>query len=188
MAIDLQQREADVVAGGGSLASELLHFSHAPLYSVNAAAQIAEPDTKPEGLWVSVGPSWLEWCRAESFALDRFEHVTRIVLADDARILRVAGPLELDDFNHEFRGPSRGYPHETDRDIEWARVAERYDGIVIAPYVWERRLSMNHDGEHYNWYYGWDVASGCIWHPRAIASLDCVATPSEPSPFKGPNE
>jgi len=36
-------------------------------------------------------------------------------------------------------------------------VSKEYDGIEIAPYQWDARLSLI-------WYYGWDVASGCIWN------------------------
>ena len=49
--------------------------------------------------------------------------------------------------------------------IDWPKVAERYDGIIIAPYQWSRRL----DGPM--WYYGWDCASGCVWRARAVLEL-----------------
>lgn len=40
-------------------------------------------------------------------------------------------------------------------------VAKDYDGIEIAPY----QESLRYDLE---WYYGWDVASGCIWNFEGI--------------------
>lgn len=49
--------------------------------------------------------------------------------------------------------------------INWPMVADRYQGIVIAPYLWSRRM----DGGL--WYYGWDCASGCIWDAAAVASV-----------------
>lgn len=156
------------VAVSGGLSGELLHFSERRLWTVNAVEQGVEPDVKPEGLWLSVGLAWPEWCHAESFALDRFTAVTRVVLADDAKILRLDSAAGLDRFTMDY-GHQRRYGSYADWNIDWRRVAEQYDGIVIAPYVWERRHNrLTH------WYYGWDVASGCIWHPRAVASLNCV--------------
>jgi len=53
-------------------------------------------------------------------------------------------------------------------NINWPAVAEKYDGIIIAPYIWQRRLSDNPD--HF-WYYGWDCASGCIWNTEVIEEI-----------------
>jgi hypothetical protein len=48
--------------------------------------------------------------------------------------------------------------------IDWLRVAQKSAGIIIAPYIWERRL-------HLPWYYGWDCASGCVWDAAAVLSV-----------------
>lgn len=50
--------------------------------------------------------------------------------------------------------------------IDWRRVAESYQGIVIAPYVWARRHHLAS-----GWYYAWDCASGCIWDSAAVAAI-----------------
>ncbi len=47
--------------------------------------------------------------------------------------------------------------------LEWDKVKDKYQGIIIAPYQWECRLALETC-----WYYGWDCASGCIW------DLDCI--------------
>lgn len=52
--------------------------------------------------------------------------------------------------------------------IRWHELTRKYHGIVITPYIWEERLG------DLMWYYGWDCASGCIWNPRAIASISVV--------------
>ena len=44
--------------------------------------------------------------------------------------------------------------------IDWRKVAKKYDGIEINPMIYELRMMA------LSWYYGWDVASGCIWKPR----------------------
>jgi hypothetical protein len=58
-----------------------------------------------------------------------------------------------------------------DRSINWAGVAKDYQGVIIAPFVWDRRL---HDA--YSWYYTWDCASGCIWDAAAIERVEPLFT------------
>jgi hypothetical protein len=36
-------------------------------------------------------------------------------------------------------------------------LTDKYDGIEINPYQFEARYQ-------YLWYYGWDIASGCVWN------------------------
>lgn len=136
----------------------------------DAVAQEREPDTKPRGLWVSVGDGedgWRAWCEAESFGLKRFQWVSEITFTDAANILWLSGADEIDRFHAEYvkgrdyeRKPGWRWPP---RGIDWAGVAMKYDGIVIAPYVWERRHC-----ETAGWYYSWDCASGCIWNPAIL--------------------
>jgi hypothetical protein len=52
--------------------------------------------------------------------------------------------------------------------INWPKVAQDYSGIEICPYQWKFRLN-------YMWYYGWDVASGCIWNQNALNSTNVIA-------------
>lgn len=124
---------------------------------------------KPAGLWVSVPgeDDWPSWCRAEDFGIDRLavEHV--VVLTADARILHLSSCAAIDEFTAEYGINNLTFgPH----GIDWARVSESYQGIVIAPYQWERRSSM----AGAPWYWGWDCASGCIWDMAAIESLTVV--------------
>ena len=41
--------------------------------------------------------------------------------------------------------------------IDWEAALADWDGELIAPYMWSRRLE-------YMWYYGWDCASGGTWN------------------------
>lgn len=153
---------------------KLIHYSVEPLAAVHSIpldAQSAHRNGlhKPRGLWVSVGDDWKEWCEGERFGLDRLAHATEIVLRPDANVLRLASAYEIDLFHadysvvvHRFSG-SLG----TLSAIEWPKVAAKYQGIIIAPYVYARRL----DGAASHWYYGWDCASGCLWDADAVADL-----------------
>ena len=111
---------------------------------------------KPHGLWFSVdGDDDLPaWCRCKDFALERLRVRTPIVLTDQTRILHVATTAMLDAFTATYLDPG---PYGW---INWPRVAEQYDGIIIAPYQWCRRNT--------SWYYGWDCASGCVWHLQGV--------------------
>ena len=139
---------------------------------------------KPEGLWVSVAGEdswdWPAWCRSESFCLSSLDHVAEVNLVDDANILHVDTPEGLDLFHHAYAVDDEllrtGVPSRrlwaTDEkrywSLDWPTVAAKYDGVIIAPYHYSRRL----DGPM--WYYGWDCASGVIWNLDAVASVEVI--------------
>jgi hypothetical protein len=152
--------------------NDLLHFSAKPLGRIRSASQYPFPDRKPKGLWVSVGEAWPEWCVAESFGVSRLAHVTRIELASAATILRLTDASDLIAFTDQYGELPEylraGTTLAPDYSIAWRKVAADFDGIVIAPYVWSQRHALH-------WYYGWDVASGCIWNAKAIARKQSIA-------------
>lgn len=122
---------------------------------------------KPRGFWVSVkgADDWPTWCREEGFALDRqVEHTVRV--APTARILHLETIAALVDFTETYGVQPTVVGLGT--SIHWEQVATEFDGIIIAPYQWPCRMSLD-------WYYGWDVASGCIWNLAAIESVDLLA-------------
>lgn len=146
----------------------LLHYSQTPLIAVRSTAQLPSAQHKPRGLWVSIEGEndWRSWCEGESFNLSGLDHTAEIRLRGDARILHIAGASALDAFTAEY-----GDSHEKQwrRAILWRNVAERYHGIIIAPYIWSRRLA-----EGCGWYYGWDCASGCIWDAASVEHVEAL--------------
>ena len=152
--------------------SRLIHYSNKPLKKVWSVEQEDPTSTsftrKPEGLWVSVEgeDDWHEWCTSEEFRVELLACATEVVLKPDAKILRLSTASQLDQLESEY-----GVPDEVLKSsrisyvsIQWERVAEKYQGIIIAPYMWSCRLDMM-------WYYAWDCASGCIWDADAVAEL-----------------
>jgi hypothetical protein len=130
---------------------------------------------KPSGLWFSVDGDWERWCDENEFALDKRLCVYAVEYQPE-RVLPVIGAGAIDAVTARYA--VRGSRYE----INWKYLASDYAGIVIEPYVWERRL----DGDS-GWYYGWDCASGCIWdlsvitkfelmdiHPAVIAAIQGV--------------
>ena len=146
----------------------LIHYSRGPLGEIRDRSREQRPGPKPRGLWVSVedGWGWRDWCEAEEYGDISRARRYRIRLAADAEVLWLRGASDIDRFHAEYaeRWEAKFYLWE----IRWPEVAERWDGIIIAPYVWERRLGS----EASTWYYPWDCSSGCIWKPRAIAGVE----------------
>ena len=143
----------------------LLHYQATPITEPIRSAKQDAGGMKPSGLWVSVEgeDDWPSWCKAEDFCVENLAFCHEVTLRESADILWLSDAAGVDDFGGRFgvAGPF-GYG----RWIEWGRVARAYSGLIIAPYVWSRRLA-----ENANWYYGWDCASGCIWDADAIASV-----------------
>lgn len=155
----------------------LIHFSAIPCVALHSVAQADEPSFKPQGFWVSDesrDDGWAWWCRDTEFQLDALACATRVVLAPSARVCwltTAAGILRFtDDFGAwpTYMDPfpwrvKQGYA------IDWAAVAKDYQGIIITPYQWTRRLDPLTC-----WYYGWDCASGCLWDAAAVAALEVL--------------
>jgi hypothetical protein len=137
-----------------------------PPTAVLPATQLSVPGWKPRGFWYEVDGDWRRWCEAAGTGWCDDRPVLGVQPGDE-RILTLRSAYAIDKFTTEYGGPpdyDLGTGRARDRhgwSIDWARVAESYDGIEIAPYCWPRRMT-------YLWYYGWDCASGCIWTPRGV--------------------
>lgn len=166
---------------------DLIHYSYEPLADIRSETQRPSLGAttwskfdKPDGLWVSVlgRHDWASWCRSEGFRATRRQAASRIHLRADAKVLRLSGADDLDAFTERYaRDVQWGSRTWIDKVIPWDRVAEDWQGIIIAPYVWSRRL---HDRTE--WYYGWDCASGCIWGAQAISEVELLRAAAPPPP------
>ncbi len=147
----------------------LTHYSHEHVSKVlPAEPQASYPAPKPHGFWVSVDEGergWAEWCRSEEYRLGALSHVHDVKLRRDANVLVLSSAYDLDEFTAGFAVQTQDFFAST--YILWHRVAALYSGIIIAPYIWARRL----DGRASGWYYGWDCASGCIWDASVVESI-----------------
>ena len=134
-----------------------LHITHTAELEPKQVTQDNERP-KPRGLWYGVGFEWLDFTTSdftsfykedENISVFEFE-------VNGINLLRIKSYDELVAFDEEYSLGNTRY-----RNPDWVRLAKKYDGIEIAPYIYEGRHSMF-------WYYGWDVASGCIWNPRSL--------------------
>lgn len=126
---------------------------------------------KPNGFWVSVeGESdWKSWCEGESFELQNLVVSYEVKLKKDDKILYLKTASDILSFTKKYPYIRDQWDNPEGRricgsyEIDWLKVKENYQGIIIAPYQWDCRLSTK-----CSWYYGWDCASGVIW------DLDCI--------------
>lgn len=126
---------------------------------------------KPRGLWVSVEGKydWKCWCEAEGFCLEDLNVSYEVKLKKNAKILHLGTPQEIIDLCNLFPYLRPQWDDPVGRricrsyEVNWPKLAQEYQGIVIAPYQWDCRLA-----DECSWYYGWDCASGCIW------DIDCI--------------
>lgn len=147
----------------------LLHYGKEPFKFDPAHKYDGEPSGayKPHGLWLSVegDDDWKSWCEGENWRLDGLTHAYEVALKPDANVLVIDSLAKLDAFNTLY-GTPEVYPRYP--GISWEKVMAMHDGLIIAPYRWERR----HD---FMWYYGWDCASGVIWNLAAVESVSPIA-------------
>jgi hypothetical protein len=140
----------------------LIHYSCAARVPSHVREDRQRVGTKPLGLWVSVEgeDDWPSFCVREDFSVRSLACATEVVLARSANVLVLTNSDELLAFSREY-GVKGMY--RLQMKVDWPRVACAYDGIIIAPYIWECRLH-----EDAGWYYGWDCASGCLWRASTV--------------------
>lgn len=121
---------------------------------------------KPKGLWYSCNDEWKNWVMYEMPQWWESYNFKYNIQIDMSRMLIIRTEEELLAFEQEYI--STGSPFGPGfKVIDWSKVANNYTGIEICPYQQGARYSSD-------WYYGWDIASGCIWDPSAFVSVEEV--------------
>lgn len=148
------------------MTNAFIHYGDRPVTKLRPAKQGGRGEVlpyKPEGLWFSHGGTdgWRKWCEDADFGCGSV--ATEVVLCGNAKILRISSAEDLLAFDRAWCSEV-AIGKYTMRSPDWVRIAESYDGIIIDPYQWSMRFELR-------WYYGWDCASGIVWHPRAVESL-----------------
>lgn len=115
------------------------------LRAVEADDPIFSP-WKPGGFWWEVDGAWRARLRREGTSSQVFMHAVEL---GESNVLRLVNGADIRAFDARYRIPG---------GIDWARVAEHYDGVEIAPYRLPRLAPT--------WLWTWDCASGVLWQPR----------------------
>lgn len=158
----------------------LYHYSYSPIGTVAPIYYEQELNQKPEGFWVSCegiendpGLSWRNFwiremeyttCEGEENRYDNccdFKH--RIHLHNNINLLILNTVDKMEDFSYRYASQYNPYR------VDWPRISENYQGILIYPYFMSLRLEVD-----FCWYYGWDCASGCIWDTNAIQMIEFI--------------
>jgi hypothetical protein len=144
----------------------LVHYSATPELAPRSVRE-QPTDHKPKGLWVSDDAAeitWRKWCATENHEPGRLKHRFAVQLAADIHILILRSADDIDIFGARYGLACSDRP-DRKSDVDWARVARTLQGIIITPYVWQRRRA-----DQSYWYRAWDCACGCIWDADAIKS------------------
>ena len=147
--------------------SRRFHLSNDPKLQVRFPDKmLGNGNFKPKGFWYDVSLDWLRWLEGENYLND--DHWMRPylyeVFINEAACLTIRDVAELDAFHERYSKLMLPGLHL--KDIDWDLIAERYSGVEIAPYLWERRLYTG-----FTWYYAWDCASGVVWRPDALKDI-----------------
>jgi hypothetical protein len=136
--------------------------------SIEAVSQ--KNDMKPKGLWYSCGPDWVEWVVSN---MPHWAKKNIYEIGIGGNVLRISNSRELREFSNKYKtgipgGLSTLHDLYDNLYIDWPKVAKEYDGIEICPYIGACRMEMN-------WYYPWDVASGCLWNQAGLSNTKLIA-------------
>lgn len=132
-------------------------LSKTPSIGAVSAAQDPQAGPKPEGLWFSVGDEWLDFLVIDyPAAAEGRKYLIELNISGSC--LSLSSKDEVLEFSKKY-----GVTGSSGTNINWKEVSDSYSGIVIAPYQNSLRTA-----KETRWYYGWDVASGCVWSSSAI--------------------
>ena len=145
-------------------------------------------DWKPKGLWYSSYDSWYnlilndigltEWLYDYLYKIDiNNNNLTTIRDKNKNNKNKLLVIRDTKDFNifckkykNKVKIISLGRSHHIIY-INWKKVSHDYGGIEIIPYLNKKR--------NIDWYYTWDVASGCIWNNELIENITHVGEKDE---------
>lgn len=128
-----------------------IHMSKTP-FELEKRVFTQRATMKPSGFWYGFGNEWIDWVRSEMPDWEG-KYIYEVDIGN-TNVLKIDTHFDLMKFHRKYAERKQ---IARDDLLDWSEVAKEYDGIEINPYQYEARYQ-------YMWYYGWDVASGCIWN------------------------
>ena len=128
-----------------------IHMSKTP-FELEKRMFTQRATMKPKGFWYGFGNEWIDWVRSEMPDWEG-KYIYEVDIGN-TNVLKIDTHFDLMKFHRKYAERKQ---IARDDLLDWSEVAKEYDGIEINPYQYEARYQ-------YMWYYGWDVASGCIWN------------------------
>lgn len=130
--------------------------------------------TTPEGM--PADTAWLEWCRAEDFGAEYYTHLTEILPAPGARVLRIDSQADLVAIIDAFpAGMHDAAPrHCRHRVPDWvALAAAGWDAVYLTDEgQWATRIPPSGPD-----LYSWDLATVLWLRPAYTVGRTAVVTP-----------
>lgn len=83
------------------------------------------------------------------------------------KIIQIRNYGEMADFYEKYKYPTK--PEDSER-IDWKKVYMEYGGIELDVTHHEKYLDL----DRIRWWFGWDVASGCIWNGEIIKKIKWI--------------
>jgi hypothetical protein len=121
--------------------------------------------SKPSGLWYGIGTSWIDWVKSEMPKWD-YENIFEVKI-NESKVLKIDNIDDLYEFTEKYEDQSLNNTMMSNYYIDWNKLSNEYSGIEIVPHIYEAVYDLN-------WYYGWDVASGCIWNKNGIININKI--------------
>lgn len=149
-----------------NVAGQDIHNSPKPITKFRSTPLSKQQiDFKPTGIWYSVGNEWHKWVRSEMPDWEgRYNYRLSV---DKSNILHLGNYEQLVAFTKQYGVPNDSSGKIRNAQIDWPKIASKYKGIEISPYIRKARSA-------FLWYYGWDIASGCVWDASAITGFEQI--------------
>jgi len=146
---------------------EKVFLSDKQFTKINKVVQDVTPSFvgKPKGLWYSCGDDWIQWASSEMpEMINKANYLYKIEVNYD-KVKAVHSEAEFRIFEKEYGVKSKPWREIT---IDWKKLQDDgFAGIEICPYFNSKRYTAQ-------WYYSWDVASGCIWDPAGLIDFELI--------------
>ncbi len=119
---------------------------------------------KPKGLWYACGQDWKRFVQSEMPGWAGGYNYKYLLDLNLNRMKVIRTEREMEIFHMGYSSKEVDHLIHHPNAIDWEAVARDYDGIEICPYQSKFRMRLD-------WYYPWDVASGCVWGSGAFKGV-----------------
>lgn len=152
--------------------NQWIHLSPNPISAFYNVAQHNDSHLKhaykPNGLFISRGSKWLDWCLDSQYQPHEYKHVYRVEPAPLSKILHLNNRSSLQHFVQTYS--TKQLHHGNDDSMffstrfDWEEVAQKYDGIHLDQNVVDDYLDVM-NGEFVGAY---DVETIVLWHGKHV--------------------
>ena len=184
--------------------NKFYHISNKPIKNIkntkdDNASWFSSPYSNPKGLWISYGPAWIDFVNTlgNKLTWTLATYVYEIQL--NKTVLHIKNIKEFEKFINTYKNDDDVITF--DNVINWKKVKNDYDGLVIYPYlgneiwgIYATEFGFYGYGSAINdyiigiigekwkhnlyflaeWYRHWETSSGVIWSNSGIKNYKLV--------------